>query len=39
MDGGYSMLSGDLDVSRMFDQYSYKVSTFRLFSESVKKER
>ncbi|XP_043469030.1 TOX high mobility group box family member 3-like isoform X2 [Leptopilina heterotoma] len=26
MDAGYSMLSGDLDVSRMFDQYSYKRS-------------
>ena len=26
MDGGYSMLGGDLDVCRMFDQYAYKVS-------------
>lgn len=37
MDAGYSMLSGDLDVCRMFDQYSYKVSRFRLFSQSAKK--
>ncbi|CAG5109125.1 Protein of unknown function [Cotesia congregata] len=35
MDSEYAMLGGDLDVCRMFDQYSYKVRVWIFYQSSV----